>query len=74
MAHAAQADSMLDDILAFVESSTEAEIVSVERGLDRKSKYVDKQGEILWETLVFWGIFVFYGKSRDYLKRAVSLD
>ena len=31
VAHAAQADSMLDDILAFVESSTEAEIVSVER-------------------------------------------
>ena len=31
VAHAAQADSMLDDILAFVESSTEAGIVSVER-------------------------------------------
>ena len=31
VAHAAQADSMMEDILAFVESSTEAEIVSVER-------------------------------------------
>ena len=31
VAHAAQADSMMDDILAFVENSTEAEIVSVER-------------------------------------------
>ena len=31
VAHTAQADSMMDDILAFVESSTEAEIVSVER-------------------------------------------
>ena len=31
VAHAAQADSIMDDILAFVESSTEAEIVSVER-------------------------------------------
>ena len=29
--HSAQADSLMDDILAFVESSTEAEIVSVER-------------------------------------------
>ena len=31
MAHAAQADRLMDDILALVESSTEAEIVSVER-------------------------------------------
>ena len=31
VAHAAQADRLMDDILAFVESSTEAEIVSVER-------------------------------------------
>ena len=30
-AHAAQADSMMEDILAFVEENTEAEIVSVER-------------------------------------------
>lgn len=30
-AHSAQADSMMDDILAFVESSTEAEILSVDR-------------------------------------------
>ena len=30
-AHSAQADSMMDDILAFVESSTEAEIFSVDR-------------------------------------------
>ena len=31
VAHAAQADSMMEDILAFVEENTEAEIVSVER-------------------------------------------
>ena len=31
VAHTAQADSVMDDILAFVESSTEAGIVSVER-------------------------------------------
>ena len=31
VAHTAKADSVMDDILAFVESSTEAEIVSVER-------------------------------------------
>ena len=31
VAHTAQADSMMDDILAFVENNTEAEIVSVER-------------------------------------------
>lgn len=30
-AHNAQADSMMDDILAFVESSTEAEIISTDR-------------------------------------------
>ncbi len=30
-AHAAQADSMMEDILTFVEENTEAEIVSVER-------------------------------------------
>ena len=30
-AHAAQADSMMEDILSFVESNTEAEIISVER-------------------------------------------
>ena len=30
-AHNAQADSMMDDILAFVESSTEAEIISIDR-------------------------------------------
>ena len=30
-AHSAQADSMMDDILAFVENNTEAEIVSAER-------------------------------------------
>ena len=33
VAHAAQADSRMADILAFVESSTEAEIVFVEREL-----------------------------------------
>ena len=32
-AHAAQADSMMEEILAFVEEHTEAEIVSVEREL-----------------------------------------
>ena len=31
VAHAAQADGLMDDILALVENSTEAEIVSVER-------------------------------------------
>ena len=31
VAHTAQADSMMDDILAFVENNTEAEIVSAER-------------------------------------------
>ena len=31
VAHTAQADSMMDDILAFVENNTEAEIVAVER-------------------------------------------
>ena len=31
VAHTAQADSVMDDILAFVESSTEAEILSVDR-------------------------------------------
>lgn len=31
VAHVAQADSLMDNILAFVENSTEAEIVSVER-------------------------------------------
>ena len=31
MAHAAQSDGLMDDILALVENSTEAEIVSVER-------------------------------------------
>lgn len=29
--HSAQADSMMEDILSFVESNTEAEIISVER-------------------------------------------
>ena len=33
VAHSAQADSMMDDILAFVESNTEAEIISVKREL-----------------------------------------
>ena len=33
VAHSAQADSMMDDILAFVESNTEAELISVEREL-----------------------------------------
>lgn len=32
--------------------------------LDRKSKYVDKQGEILWETLVFRGIFCILWKEQ----------
>ena len=31
VAHAAQADGLMDDILALVENSTEAEIVSMER-------------------------------------------
>ena len=31
VAHAAQADGLMDDILALVENSTEADIVSVER-------------------------------------------
>ena len=31
MAHAAQADGLMDDILVLVENSTEADIVSVER-------------------------------------------
>lgn len=31
VAHAAQADGLMDDILVLVENSTEAEIVSVER-------------------------------------------
>ena len=31
VAHSAQADSMMEDILSFVESNTEAEIISVER-------------------------------------------
>lgn len=32
-AHSAQADSIMEDILAFVESNTEAELISVEREL-----------------------------------------
>ena len=31
VAHAAQVDNLMDDIMAFVESSTETETVSVER-------------------------------------------
>ncbi len=31
VAHAAQADRVMDDVLAFVERSTEAEVVSAER-------------------------------------------
>ena len=45
VAHAAQADSMMDDILAFVENSTEAEIVSVERDMERAGMV---RGRFLW--------------------------
>ena len=38
VAHAAQADGLMDDILALVENSTEAEIVSVERELRQEKQ------------------------------------